>query len=256
MEGRGKNKIIAAIQARMNSSRLPGKPLMMIAGKTMLEHIIERVSLVKDIDEICVSTTENSLDDEMAEFLDRKGISYFRGAEDDIASRLSGTAENCGADILVRIWGDCPLIDPGVIEDTISEFISREADFATNSEPPSYPFGMNVEVYKASLLRSMTLETEDPFFREFPIEFIKRNDTYKMINVSFGKDASKIKLTVDYDKDIMLVEKIMKDLAVSGSVANVYEVISYCELNPDIFDGTKDLPRNIEYEEELKKRKS
>lgn len=256
MGKRSKKKIIAAIQARMNSTRLPGKPLMMIAGKTMLEHILERVSLAKNVDEVCVSTTDNRLDDKMAEFLSKRNIAYFRGAEEDIAARLSGTADKFGADVIVRIWGDCPLIDPAVIDVAIGEFLSSEADFATNSEPPSYPFGMNVEVYKADLLKDITRKTEDPFLREFPIEYIKKSNNLKMVNTSFERDASGIKLTVDYDKDAVLVEKIMKDLASPERVPDVHQIISYCENNPKIFDETKELPRNIEYKEELEKRKS
>ena len=256
MGKRNNRKILAAIQARMNSTRLPGKPLMKIRGKTMLEHILERASMAGNVDEVCVATTDNPLDDNIAEFLDEKGVPYYRGAEEDIASRLSGAAERFGADVLIRIWGDCPLMDPAVIDAAIEGFISKRADFATNSEPPSYPFGMNLEVYSSGTLKDIMLKTKDPFFREFPIEFIKKSSNLKMINVDFEKDSSGIKLTVDYDKDITLVERIMKDLGAPGKVPNVHEIIDYCENNPDIFDETKNLPRNIEYKEELEKRGS
>jgi len=107
-------KVIAAIQARMNSTRIPGKPLMVINDRTMLEHMITRLKACKTVDLICVATTDTPQDDEMVAFLEEKGMPYFRGSEEDIVSRLFGTVKKFDASALVRVWGDCPLIAPPI----------------------------------------------------------------------------------------------------------------------------------------------
>lgn len=250
-----KVKVAAAIQARMNSSRMPGKPLMLINGRTMLEHMIARLKACAKVDMICVATTDTAKDDDMASFLEEKGIPYFRGGEIDIAGRLFGAAKEFGASALVRVWGDCPLIAPEVIDALVGTYERENADFATNSEPPTFPFGMNAEVYSFGTLEKIVKSTEDPFYREFPIEFIKDDGDLKMVNSPNESDVSDIKFTVDYPQDAEVVSKIISDLAIDdNNPPTLAGIVDYCRKHDDLFSGSRDLPRNIEYKEEMKAR--
>lgn len=248
-------EIIAAIQARMNSSRLPGKPLMLINDLTMLEHIFSRLRCCEMIDLVCVATTDTAKDDDMVVFLEEKGIPYFRGPEEDIAGRLLGAVKKFEGAALVRVWGDCPLIAPGVIDMLVKIYKDENADFATNSEPPTFPFGMNAEVYSRETLEKIVNSTEDHFYREFPIEFIKDSVELKMVNLSNDSDVSDIKFTVDYSQDAEVVAKIISDLKIDdNNPPRLDSIVKYCRENAGIFEKSRDLPRNVEYKDELKTR--
>jgi glutamate-1-semialdehyde 2,1-aminomutase len=249
------NKILAVVQARMNSSRLPGKPLMSINGRTMLEQIISNLKACRTVDAICVATTSTEKDDEMVLFLENRDIPCFRGSEMDIAGRLTGAAKQFHADVLLRIWGDCPLIAPGVIDDLVETFEEEKADFATNSEPPTFPFGMNAEIYRTGTLEKIIRSTDDPFYREYPIEFVKDNSGFVMVNHSNIRNVSDIKLTVDYPEDAEVVNRIMCDLGIDDNNApGLDSIVEYCRKAPSIFDKCRGLPRNVEYKDDLKAR--
>lgn len=247
-------KIVAAIQARMGSTRLPGKPLISIAGSTMLERIVSRISRSPKIQTICVATTDTSRDDEMASYLDSKKIPYSRGPENDIASRLLGASRKFESEIIVRVWGDCPLVDAAVIDKMIERCLSESAGYVTNSNPPTYPFGMNVEIYRTEVLERIVSFTEDPFYREFPFEYVKTDSGIRSLNVEYKKDASEIKLTVDYPQDAEAVARVIEYFESSGQKDDVDNIVKFCEKNKHIFDSTMDLPRNIEYKKDLKAR--
>jgi len=247
-------KVVAAIQARMGSTRLPGKPLMDIAGSPMIEHIIKRLSASRSIDMVCVATTKNPKDNKLVNYLKSRGIPYLRGSELDIIGRLHEVVAKYNADTLVRVWGDCPLVDPFVIDDMLEKYLQEKADFATNSEPFTYPFGMNVEVYGRSTLEDMFNKAQDPFYKEFPVEYVKSNTRFKMVNLEYPKDASHISLTVDYPQDAELVSEVIKDLSEESEIPRVGEVIKYYEKNKKKFDKTSELERNIEYKKELETR--
>jgi glutamate-1-semialdehyde 2,1-aminomutase len=238
----------------MGSTRLPGKPLMYIAGTTMLERIISRLSRSSKIQEICVATTDTARDDEIVSYLGPKNIPYSRGPENDIALRLLGASRKFGSEIIVRVWGDCPLIDVGVIDTMIEKCLSECAGYVTNSDPPTYPFGMNAEVYRAEVLERIVSLTEDPFYREFPFEYVKTDNGTKSLNVGYKKDASGIKLTVDYPQDVEVVTKVIEYFNSSDEKDDVDNIVKFCEKNKNIFDYTRDLPRNIEYKKDLKTR--
>ncbi len=247
-------RIVAAIQARLGSTRLPGKPLMLISGVTMLERIMARLFGSRRIQEICVATTDTPGDNELAAYLDSKKIPYSRGPENDIAGRLCGAAVKFNADVLVRVWGDCPLVDPGVIDAMIGRCLDEDAGYVTNSDPPTYPFGMNAEVYMKDVLQKIVSSTDDAFYREFPFEYVKNDKGIKSLNVAYKKDASGIKLTVDYRQDLDVVSAVIGYFASLGPEPGVDNIVEFCEKNRALFEKTKDLPRNIEYKENLKAR--
>ena len=119
-------KVVATIEARMTSSRLPGKVLLTVLGKPMLHYLVLRLKSVPSIDEIIIATTTNTSDDVIVEFAKSEGVLYYRGSEEDVMARVIGAGEKANADVLVEITGDCPIIDPDIIEQTIQMFCFRK----------------------------------------------------------------------------------------------------------------------------------
>ena len=145
-------RYIATIEARMTSSRLPGKPLMLAAGKTMLEHLVERLRAAPSIDGIVLATTENATDDQLCDAGHTLGIDVFRGSENDVMNRVLGAAESAKADVIVEITGDCPLIDHNIVEQCIRMHKVHNADYVSNVMVRSYPDGMDVEIFTMNAL--------------------------------------------------------------------------------------------------------
>lgn len=159
-------KIVATIEARMASSRLPGKVLLPALGRPMLGHLTRRLKAVPSIDEIVLATTTSAGDDALAEFAAQDGISVFRGSEDDVMGRVLGAAESADADVVVEITGDCPILDPDLVEQTIRVFLRNDAVYAANSFISSYPDGMDAQVFTLEALRTSASMTDDPLDRE------------------------------------------------------------------------------------------
>lgn len=132
-------RIVAIIEARMTSSRLPGKVLLQAAGKPMLEHLVNRLRAVPSLRGIVLATTTNRTDDELKEFSKRMGIGCYRGSENDVMNRVIGAAEFEKADVVVEITGDCPIIDPKIVEQTIGAFKANKSDYVSNSHIRSFP---------------------------------------------------------------------------------------------------------------------
>lgn len=159
-------KIVATIEARMNSSRLPGKVLLPALEKPMLEHLTRRLKAVSSIDEIVLATSTNAVDDVLADFALKDGISLFRGSEADVMGRVLGAAESVDADVIVEITGDCPVIDPDLVEQTIQVFSRNKATYTANSFISSYPDGMDTQVFTTEALKKSASMTNDPLDRE------------------------------------------------------------------------------------------
>src|ERR1700677_3708330 len=144
--------ITAIVQARMGSTRLPGKVLEIIAGKPMLEHVVERLGRSETVAKIVVATSSEPEDGQIEAQCVRFGIACFRGSKDDVLDRYYRTAESCQADPIVRITADCPLIDPQVVDRVVRTFIEGENDYVSNIHPPTYPDGLDVEVLSSAAL--------------------------------------------------------------------------------------------------------
>ena len=143
-------KILAIVQARMSSSRLPGKVLKDIAGKPMLVHVIERAQKSRQISQVVVATTTDPSDDPIETFCRQRGYAFYRGSLHDVLDRFYQTAREFQADVIVRFTADCPLLDPYVVDNTIKAFLFSNVDFAANRLPPphtrTYPIGLDTEV--------------------------------------------------------------------------------------------------------------
>src|SRR5829696_4730376 len=149
-------KIVAVIQARTSSSRLPGKVLAPVGDVTMLERMLAQVEGAKTVDEIVVATSDDPSDDELAERITARGSHVFRGHLTDVLARFAAAAEESAADVVVRLTGDCPLHTPDTVDDVVNAFLAADVDYASNLEPYTRPDGLDVEVFtRAALLRAV-----------------------------------------------------------------------------------------------------
>lgn len=198
-------KIVAIIQARMRSSRLPGKVLMDIAGKTMLENVVERAKQAETLDEIAIATTTNKESESIVKICRERGWLCFRGSEDDVLDRYYRTALAFKASIIVRITGDCPLISPRVIDKAVREFLScsPDIDYVSNVLVRTYPIGLDVEVMSFSALLRMWREATLSEDREHVTLYIRNNlDKFRTVNIRSDTDRSCIKWSVDTPRDL------------------------------------------------------
>lgn len=221
-------KIVATIEARMSSSRLPGKVLLSAGGATMLEHLVYRLRHVPSIDEIVLATTINAGDNVLAEFADKNNIKCFRGSEDDVLDRVIKAAESVSADVIVEITGDCPLIDPELVEQTIRIFRHNNADYVSNGAIRSYPDGMDVQVFALNTLRRSATMTKERLDREHVTRYIIQNpDKFSRINILAppGLHWPELGLTLDERSDYELIKKIIEYFGDSNRLFSCADIL-------------------------------
>ena len=189
--------------------------MLKVAGKTLLEHHLERLGRAESIDEIVLATTENSTDDVTAELGESLGIHVFRGSEHDVLARYHGAAVKSGAQIVVRVTSDCPLIDPAVSDRTVQAFLDspEPLDYASNRLVHTYPRGLDTEVLTFTALDEAFREATDPADREHVTLFVWRQpDRYQLLNVPCDRDLSHHRWTVDTPDDFELVSRMLEAL--------------------------------------------
>ena len=204
-------KVVAIVQARMGSTRLPGKVLADVAGRPILERVVKRVSRAGSIDEVCVATTRSPDDDVVADLAPRIGATAFRGSADDVLSRYAGAAAATAADVCVRVTADCPLIDPGVIDRVVGVFLdSRDpVDYVSNTQARTFPRGLDVEVFGVGALTRAAAEATLPFERAHVTAFMYRNPAaFRILQVEQAEDRSAWRWTVDEPADLEFVRAV------------------------------------------------
>lgn len=230
-------KTVATIEARMTSTRLPGKVLMPVMGKPMLEYMIERVRRVPELDEIVVATTVNDTDQPIVDLAERLGISWFRGSENDVMGRVLNAAQSYGADVIVELTGDCPLIDPDVISSVIRCFSQGEADYVSNVPIRTYPLGMETQVFPTSILADAASLTQDPSDREHVSLYIYSHpERYHIVTVDSGlpKRWHGIRLTLDTVEDFELIHEIFKTLYPSNPQFTLRDILALLRSRPEL----------------------
>tara|TARA_B110000967_G_scaffold208965_1_gene263065 strand:- start:2395 stop:3156 length:762 start_codon:yes stop_codon:yes gene_type:complete len=209
-------KIVASIQARLGSSRLPGKVLKDINGKPMLLRHIERLRRSRLLDDVVVATSVNPLDDKIEEFCINNDIKFFRGSEDDVLDRISSLLELADIDIHVECFGDSPLTDPHIVDEVIGYYLKHEyeIDFVSNSLVTSYPPGQEVLVYRAeSLIKAnKIIEKDDPLREHVSIHLTQYPEKYRLKNLEAPPYYyyPEIYLEVDTEEDFELINVIFK----------------------------------------------
>ena len=214
-------KIIATIEARMTSSRLPGKVLLTAAGRTMLEHQINRLLSVPSLDGIVIATTTNRADDELEKLSIKLGVGCYRGSESDVMTRVIETAENVGADVVVATTGDCPIIDTQIVEQTIRVFVANNADYVSNGHIRSYPDGMDTQVLWLDTLKRSAEMTNDALDHEHVTLHIRNHpEIFSHIHLVAPPDLHwpELGLTLDEPRDYKLLKKVIEYLEIRKKV--------------------------------------
>jgi spore coat polysaccharide biosynthesis protein SpsF len=205
-------EIIAIVQARMGSTRLPGKVMMNLIGKSMLFHELSRIARAKRISSIIVATTTSRSDDCIVDLCKEHDWHYFRGSEPDVLDRYFQCAKQFGADSIIRLTADCPLIEPTIIDRVVEEFTNKSpnVDYVSNIIPKrTYPQGLDTEVMSFSALERSWIEDKNPALREHVTQYILRNpDKFKVAGVMNDRDISNLRWTVDTKEDFQLINEI------------------------------------------------
>jgi spore coat polysaccharide biosynthesis protein SpsF len=229
-------KTIATIEARMSSSRLPGKVLLTALGMPMLQHLIMRLRAVQSLDGIIIATTTNSKDNILEEFANKIGVYCFRGSEDDVMSRVIGAGTFLNADVIVEITGDCPIIDPQIVEQTIRMFYANSADYVGNSHIRSYPDGMDTQVFSLETLKKSASMTNDMLDREHVTLHIRNNpNIFSHLHLVAPPELnwSGLGLTLDEPNDYELIKLIIEYFGNKNSLFTCLDVIKLLREKPD-----------------------
>ena len=229
-------RTVAIIQARMNSSRLPGKVLLDIAGQPMLVRVIERARRAATVDDVIVATTSDPSDDPIEELCRARGYLVYRGSMFDVLDRFYGAARQASADVIVRITADCPVIDPAVIDQVVHTFHKEQADFACNRLPPpwkrTWPIGLDTEVCSFAGLERAWQEASLPYEREHVMPyFYDVEGRCKVVVVEHEPDYGALRWTVDTAEDLQLLREIFTRLGGSDTFS-WEEVLHLMEREP------------------------
>ena len=231
--------ILGIIQARTGSSRLPGKIMMKIEGKTMLEHMIERISKSKKLDKIIIATTTKKNDDVITILAKKMNIDIFRGSENDVLDRYYNACEKYSANIVVRLSSDSPLLDGEIIDNVIEEYLSGNYDFVGTlaPQPRTFPDGLSVEVFSSKLLNYAQLNAKKLSDREHvTLYMLTQPHKFKIHRVDYENDCSRYRFNLDYSEDFQLLKKIFKNFYPKNKHFKVNDVIQWLENNPRIFE--------------------
>lgn len=222
-------KIVAIVQARMSSLRLPGKVLMTIAGKPMLWYVVERVSLAKKIDHVVVATSTDPSDDVIVDFCKKNKISYFRGELENVLKRYFDCAKKFGADVIIRITADCPLVDGALIDKGIDKYLKSGLDYLSNTIERTYPRGFDFEVFNFEVLDTAHRNATEEPEKEHVTPYIWRNhpNDFSIGQLKSKINKSKYRVTVDTKKDLdvikILVEKYGADKKDATGIINLLD---------------------------------
>ena len=232
------SRILVVIQARMGSSRLPGKVLLPLAQKPLLERMLERVRAAKTNFELCVATTFLAEDEPIVALCRQIGVDCFRGHPHDLLARHWAAGRERGADAVVKIPSDCPLIDPGAIDRVLAAYLTSEGryDLVTNLNPATWPDGNDVEVVPLSTLATAFAEATKPHEREHTTPFVcERPERFSIRNVTWetGLDYSAThRFTIDYPEDYAFIAAVYGALASGNRVFGLAEILGLLEQQP------------------------
>jgi len=237
-------KIVATIQARMGSSRLPEKVMKKIGNKTVIEVLVERLSYSKFIDKICVSTTKSKKDDKFVKYLKLKKIEYFRGSENNVLSRVSNTLKYLNADIHVECFGDSPLIDHRIIDKNIKYFLKNNYNVVTNTLKTTFPPGSEFLIYKSSDLIKLNqlVKQKDKLREHVGYNFTRfKNFNIKSINAVKNYRYPNYYIEIDKKEDLKVVRKICKNF--KNYKFSLLEIIKFLKKNKKLVEFNSKVQR-------------
>jgi len=242
--------IAAIIQARMGSSRLPGKVLKPILGRPMIDLMIERVKWSKKLDKIIVATSQNQQDDEIADYCNENSILCFRGDETNVLKRYYEAAMKFNASTIVRLTSDCPLIDFNIIDKAIVLFEKNKYDFVSNTVPmPStFPDGMDVEVFNFENLKKAYINAKLPSEKEHVTFHFWKTGLFNCYKFDYKYNYSDYRITVDYPEDFEVVKKVFENLYNIKNNFDIKDIVNFLKQNKKISMIQKKFKRNASWE--------
>ncbi len=234
------------IQARVNSSRLPKKVLKLILAKTAIEREIERVKKVKLAQKIILAIPNTKKDDILEKIGKQARVLVYRGLEDDVLDRFYQAAKNFGLKDIVRITGDCPLFDWQICEEVISFYLENKFDYVSNVRPPTFPDGLDVEVFSFKALEKAWEEAKLKSEREHVTVYIASHpEIFKIGNlVRNGNDLSGLRLTLDESKDLIFIRKIFGALYKKKKYFVLEDILNFLKEKPELLKINKNIQRN------------
>lgn len=230
-------RTVATIEARMASSRLPGKVLAKAQGKPMLELMVERLRRVRALDGIVIATTVNPSDDAVAALAERLDVGCWRGSEDDVLDRVLRAAHSYDIDTIVELTGDCPLIDPATVEMVIDTFRDSGVAYCSNVLERTWPIGMDTQVFPRDVLDDVARRTDDPTDREHVSLYIYRHpELYRLNNVVAPAALARpdLRLTLDTQEDLALIRAVYDGLYEHSPCFDLSEIITFLDQHPAI----------------------
>lgn len=227
--------IVAIIQARTGSTRLPNKIFNELAGKPLVWHVCERLKYSKRITKIVIATTNNIQDDILESWAKENKINYFRGSENDVLSRYYYAALEYEADIIVRITADDPFKDPDVIDMTIRLLTDNNLDFAYNNSPTSFPEGLDVEVFTQPALETAFLNAKTDFEKEHVTQFFYKNiEKFNNANLLHNENLSHYRWTIDTNTDYLMAREVYENLYKENEIFKLNDILDLLKRYPEI----------------------
>jgi spore coat polysaccharide biosynthesis protein SpsF len=230
-------RVCATVEARMTSSRLPGKVLMDCLGEPFLARQVERLKRVERLDDIIIATTVNQDDDPVVALAERLGVKHYRGSELDVMARILEAAEAHQADVIVQTTGDCPVIDQRIVGRALDVFLGHDIDFVSNVTPPTFPDGMDVRIFRTSALRAAFGKTDSLFHHEHGSTwFYQGPEIYHLINIAAppGQDRPDLYLTLDYSEDAALIRAIYSELLPQKPDFGLEDIMDLLQRRPEL----------------------
>jgi glutamate-1-semialdehyde 2,1-aminomutase len=235
--------ILAIVQARLGSVRFPNKVMRRIDGMPMIEILLRRLSGAAKLDKLIVATTDSARDQPLAELVAQLGYEVFRGSEADVLDRYYQAALPYRPNAVVRVTGDCPLIDPHVVDEVIEAYLSRSVDYLSNTQPPTYPNGLDVEIFSFDALQRAASEATQPAEREHVTPYLYRSGRFKIGNLEYREDLSSERWTVDEAADFEVISAVVEHFRPRIDFG-WQEVLRLRQTQPQLFQANRHLARN------------
>jgi spore coat polysaccharide biosynthesis protein SpsF (cytidylyltransferase family) len=245
------SRTVTVVQARLGSTRLPGKALMEIAGRPMLWHVLTRAAAIPGVDEVVLATTVSSEDDVLVDVARAAGLRVTRGSVEDVLDRFRAALLAHPADAVVRVTGDCPLLDPRVSGLVVEEYRrDRSLDYVSNVHPPTYPDGLDAEVISPEALETAWREARLPSEREHVTPYVWRHpERFRIANVSHHEDLSGLRWTVDDGRDLDFVRAVYAELSPDGTRSfGMAELLELLRARPELASLNAGSRRNEGFE--------
>jgi len=211
--------------------------MRLIEGKTMIERIWERLTACKEVDQVVLATSTNKENDPLVEHAKHIGLAYVRSSEEDLIQRHTAALETFEGDALIRITADCPLVDPPLVDQLVGVYREHadNINLVTNILQRTYPKGLDTEIVPLHTLKRLDKEVTDPYFRELLTYYIMEHpQEFTMKNVSYRKDLSQLRWTVDYQEDLEFVQKIYEALGKDSNIFTMKNIITFLATHPEV----------------------